>query len=176
MPQVLMRYRQLPTAVLFVVVSCAPQPPTRPAPSAVLTSRADSAARRFPIRPESLDGRRVLLIVIPTSDVHTAYFLAGTAEWDEAELRVRSAPGNAPVVVHGSRQALEGFDPGVLPRLIVPDRYPQVAVLAQAADAVVAVFAPTAPAGAVALKAPFYGLASGPGNEVLLMQGDPGAH
>lgn len=174
MPQVPMRHRQVPIAVLFVLASCTQQAPARPAPSAVLASRPDSAARRFPISPESLDGRRVLLIVIPTSDVRIAYFLAGTAEWGGAELRVRPAPGGAPVVVHGSRQALKGFNPAILPRLIVPDRYPQVAALAQGADAVVAVFAPAAPA-AVAVKAPFYGLAGGPGSEVLLMQGDPAA-
>ena len=126
--------------------------------------------------PESLDGQRVLLIVILASDVQTAYFMAGTAKWTGEELQVQSSPETAPVIAIGARVALQGFNPELLPRLIVPRHFPQVAKLANGVVAAVVIFAASAPARALALDAPFFGLASGKDNQVFLMQGDPAAH
>jgi len=139
-----------------------------------MTSRADTSTHKFPVKPESLDGKRVLLIVIPRNTLQTAYFVAGIASWTGDELQVRSSSEAAPVVAKGARVTLQGFDPALLPRLIIPRYYHQVADVAKGAVACVVIFAPTAPVGALALRAPFFGLASGKDDTVVLMQGDPG--
>jgi hypothetical protein len=142
----------------------------------MVSAGGESSTRKFPMSPESLDGRRVLLIVIPASAARTACFLTGTAKWTGEDLEVQSAPDSAPVVAKGTRVALQGFNPALLPRLIVPSDYPQVAQMAQGVAAAVAIFAPSAPEGAMTLESPFFGLAHGKDNQVFLMQGDPGAH
>lgn len=165
-------------AMLGMLAGCThQQSPASGSPIELVPGR-HADARRFPMSPDSLEGRRVLLIVVPLNDVQTVYFLTGTAEWSGTELRVHLPSGGEPVIARGSRVALEGFDPAVLPRLIVPEQYPQIATLARGVDAAVAVFAPTAPtapdaAVSLKLKTPFYGLARGAAGEVLLMQGGP---
>jgi hypothetical protein len=141
----------------------------------VRKSRADTSIHKFPMEPDSLDGKRVLLIVIPSNASHTAYFVTGVASWTDEELKIRSSPEAAPIVAKGTRVALQGFDPALLPRLIIPSYYHQVADVANGAVACVVIFAPSAPVGALALRDPFFGLASGKDRQVLLMQGNPGS-
>lgn len=123
--------------------------------------------------PETMDGRRILLIAIPEDAMDSAYFLAGTAQWTGTELRVRAGTDTAAEVVRGSRAALSGFSPATLPRLVLPRYYPQVAAIATEVEACVVVTVPTAPRTGFALSEPFFGLAMGRDGKVLLMQGDP---
>ena len=122
---------------------------------------------------EALDGRPVLLILASRTAPEGA-FIRGVASWDApaGRLSISPASGGAPVLVDGSREALRGFDPAVLPRLIVDKYRDAVLVLAAGVEACVAAFSEEAPAGAASFLRPFYGLA---GNvrtgEVLLSQG-----
>jgi hypothetical protein len=125
------------------------------------------------VAADALTGRRVLLIVIPTTAPHAAHFVAGTARWSGGALEVRPTPAAAPVIARGSAEELTAFDPAVLPSLIEPQVYPRVAALAAGVEACIAVFAPEPPVGGLVLEAPFFGLARGAAGEVLLMRGDP---
>lgn len=153
--------------------ACAhPTSTTVPRP-AVKGAMVNQAPRQFPMSPETMDGRRILLIAIPEDAMDSAYFLAGTAQWTGTDLRVRAGTDTADEVVRGSRAALSGFSPATLARLILPRYYPQVAALATQVEACVVVVVPTAPRTGLALSQPFFGLAMGRDGEVLLMQGDP---
>jgi hypothetical protein len=125
---------------------------------------------RYPLTPEALDGRPILLILVPRDAPH-AHFLAGVARWTDRGLLVEHGPSATSIELRGTAEALAGFDPAALPRIVVPERYPAVARLADGVHACVAVFSGEEPAGAVRLECPFFGLG---GNmetgEVLLFQ------
>lgn len=79
--------------------------------------------------------------------------------------------------LRGTREALAGFDPAVLSKIIVPEHYPTVAALAAHVYACVAMFSQEEPVGSMVLEWPFFGLG---GNmttgQVLLFQGMAEAH
>lgn len=159
-----------------VIFGCAyPKSTTVPEPT-VSDALVSPAPRQFPMSPEAMDGRRILLIAIPEDAMDSAYFLAGTAQWTGADLRVRAGTDTTAAVVRGSRAALSGFSPATLPRLILPRYYPRVAALATGVEACVVVAVPTAPPTGLALSHPFFGLAMGRDGEVFLMQGDTSEH
>jgi hypothetical protein len=153
--------RRVLACAAFVLVAC---------------SRLASAQANVPKVPESveaLEGRRVLLIIIPERTPQTAYFIAGAAHWTGEALEVRPSPGAAAVVARGTPQALRPFRPTMLPKLIVPEHAAKVKALARGATACVVVFAAKAPSVGVALETPFFGLMRGADGKALLMQGDP---
>jgi hypothetical protein len=131
------------------------------------------AQRQFPMSPESMDGRRILLIAIPEDAMDSAYFLAGTAKWTGAALQVRVGTDTMAAIARGSRAALMGFSSATLPRLILPRYYPRVAALATQVEACVVVTVPTAPRAGLVFIHPFFGLALGREGEVFLIQADP---
>src|SRR3712207_6397689 len=94
----------------------------------------------FPLDVEELDGRRVLLILVPYERKQVAYFAAGPARWTGAGLRVEYDPAHPAAVARASRAALRGFDPAVLPRLIVPEHRPAVLAAAGEVSACVVAF------------------------------------
>ena len=126
----------------------------------------------FPIPPADLDGERILLIGVVMPAARAACFVSGTARYTGSELRVHGA-AERPAVAAGSGAALQGFDPAVLPHLIV--RHHRDMVLARAAGVTACVVAavPEGLAGAIVLDQPFFGLAmNGTTGEIFLMQGD----
>ncbi len=131
------------------------------------------APRQFPMSPETMDGRRILLIAIPKDAMDSAYFLTGTAHWTGAALQVRVGTDTMAVVVRGTRAALSGFSPATLPKLILPPYYPRVAALAGQVEACVVATVPTAPRAGLVFSRPFFGLALGRDGEVFLFRGDP---
>ena len=125
----------------------------------------------FPVPLIDLDGQRVLLIGVVLA-ARRACFVTGTAQYTGAELRVNRAGGDS-VVAGGTASALQGFDPAVLPRLIVPEH--RGFVLSQAAGVVACVVAaiPAPFPDAIVLDEPFFGLAmNGETGDVFLMQVD----
>lgn len=128
----------------------------------------------FPVDPEALDGRRVLLIVVAEESPWAASFVNGIAHWREGRFSLTCGQPPAAFQVPGTREALLGWDPALLPRIIVAKHAPTVLAVAQGVDACVSVFATCLPPGAVTLPLPFYGLGK---NTVtgacLLFQGEP---
>lgn len=146
---------------MFALVACG-----RPA-------AAQANSPKVPESAQGLEGRRVLLIIIPEHAPRTAYLVAGAAHWTGAALEVRPSPGAAAAVARGTPKALRPFSPTTLPKLIVPEQAARVAALARGVTACVVVFAAETPRVGVAVEAPFFGLARGRDGEALLMQGDP---
>lgn len=121
-------------------------------------------------------GRRVLLIVIPRSAVHDAHFFVGIAQHNGAGIYVRDDAGRCTPSFLVPAEELRGFDPTVLPNLIVPEHYPRLAQLIgsdRALDACLAVFAESPPGGGLILQHAFYGLGESATGQPLLFQGDP---
>lgn len=125
----------------------------------------------FPMPPAELDGGRILLIEVSESDTSRASFLAGVAHWTGSALRVEGAEQT--VEASGSERALAGFDPALLPRLVVPHALPPIEALAAGVRACVVTLSRSPSHRSLAVRQPFFGLALGPDREVFLMQGDP---
>ena len=128
---------------------------------------------RFPIPPAELSGLYVLLMVIPLDSPRDAYFFVGTAVWDRRSIFLINDAEERLVRIPVSAEALQGFDPQVLPNVLIPRLLEELAPTLGEIEACVAVFAETAPAGAPANHNAFFGLARGAKGEPLLMQGDP---
>jgi len=127
----------------------------------------------FPIPANALTGLYVLLMVIPLDSPHDAYFFVGTAVWDRRSIFLVDDAEQRLVRIPVSAEALQGFDPQVLPNVLMPRVLEELAPRLGEIDSCVAVFADTAPAGAPAHHNAFFGLARGTKGEPLLMQGDP---
>jgi hypothetical protein len=126
----------------------------------------------FPISADGLSGLYVLLIVIPLDSPHEAYFYVGTAVWDRRSIFLINDAEERLVRIPVSAEALSGFDPAVLPNVLVPRIFQELAPSLTEVEACVAVFSDTAPAGASAYRSAFFGLAKGSNGMPLLMQGD----
>ena len=126
----------------------------------------------FPIPPTALSGLRALLIVIPRESPRDTAFFVGTAECDGSSIGLMGPHGRIVEAIAAPAEALRGFDPKVLPKVLMPDAYQSVASLLAGVDACVAVFAGAPPGGLTHADA-FFGLAAGAAGEPLLMQGDP---
>jgi hypothetical protein len=127
----------------------------------------------FPIPANELTGLYVLLMVIPLDSPHDAYFFVGTAVWDRRSIFLVNDAEERLVRIPVSADALRGFDPQVLPKVLMPRVLEELAPALTEIEACVAVFAESAPAGAPAYHNAFFGLARGAKGEPLLMQGDP---
>jgi hypothetical protein len=127
----------------------------------------------FPISADELTGLYVLLMVIPLDSPRDAYFYVGTAVWDRRSIFLVNDAEERLVRIPVSAEALQGFDPQVLPNVLIPRALEALTPTIAEIEACVAVFADTAPAGAVAYSNAFFGLARGAKGEPLLMQGDP---
>jgi hypothetical protein len=126
----------------------------------------------FPLDPEALDGWQILLIVVAEDEPWTAAFVTGLAHWREGRLFVTCGQSPNEFEVRGTREALAGCDPTILPRIIVPQHVTTVLALAQGVDAYVRVFGTAAPPGALTLAYPFFGLAKNSSTgECILFQG-----
>jgi hypothetical protein len=112
----------------------------------------------FPADPESLESRRVLLILVAEEAPWTAAFVTGIAHWLEGRFSLMCGQPPIAFEVPGTREALAGFDPAILPRLIVPKHSPTVLALAEGVDACVSAFCTAVPPGALTLASPFFGL------------------
>src|SRR4051812_4544251 len=126
-----------------------------------------------PIRAEELSGLYVLLMVIPLDSTRDVYFFVGTAVWDRRSIYLINDEEERLVRIPVSAAALVGSDPSTLTNILRPRVLQQLAPDIAEIDTYVAVFAESAPVGASPHRNAFFGLASGPNGEVLLMQGDP---
>lgn len=126
----------------------------------------------FSVEGERLSGLQILLIVIPRSAPREAHLTAGTALCDGHEIIVNSGGRRTPSLP-APRESLVGFDPAILPRLIVPRQYARLQPLLHGVVACVALFADVAPAGALVLHDAFFGLGEGAAGQPLLFQGSP---
>jgi hypothetical protein len=129
----------------------------------------------FPVAGKSLSGHRILLIVIPVSSPNENHFFVGTARCNGEAISIKNDSVETPLIA-APNEALRGFDPAVIPRLVVPEHLAQVATLLDRVEACVAVFAESAPQGGVAITEAFYGLGQGASGEPLLFQGDADVH
>src|SRR5205085_3626085 len=111
-------------------------------------------------------------IVIPLDSPHDAYFFIGTAVWDRRSIFLVNDAEERLVRIPVTAKALQGFDPLVLPNVLMPRVLAELPPLDEI-EACVAVFSETAPAGVSARHNAFFGLARGARGEPLLMQGDP---
>jgi hypothetical protein len=127
----------------------------------------------FPIPADELTGLYVLLMVIPLDSPHDAYFYIGTAVWDRRSIFLVNDAEERLIRIPVSAEALQGFDPQVLPNVLVPRVLEELAPKVTEIEACVAIFSATAPAGASAHRGAFFGLAKGANGMPLLMQGDP---
>ena len=127
----------------------------------------------FPIPANELTGLYVLLMVIPLDSPHDAYFFVGTAVWDRRSIFLVNDAEERLVRIPVSADALQGFDPQVLPNVLMPRVLEELAPALTEIEACVATFAESAPAGAPPQHNAFFGLAKGAKGEPLLMQGDP---
>jgi len=131
----------------------------------------------FPIPVKDLDGRQVLAIAIPKSRPSLAVFVAGVATWTGRELHVTPERAGLRLVLDGSPATLRGFNPAVLPKLIVPPHRSAVVALAVNAIACVVAFVDQPPPGSLQIEEAFFGLAANENTgEVFLMQGDDRIH
>jgi hypothetical protein len=127
----------------------------------------------FPLTLAQLDRQRVLLIAIPASSPRMACFASGAATYEDGRLRVAYATDRPDAVVDDSRQSVRGFDPTVLPRLIVAAQRNKVLQLARGSTACVAASVPSPLPGALNIEDAFFGLSMNQlTGEVFLMQGD----
>lgn len=125
------------------------------------------------MKVETLDGRPVFLILV-ARNAADATFLPGVASWDALNERLSLTPSTrGPVLsVAGTPEALKGFDPTVLPRLIVAEFRDAVLALAAGAEACIVAFSDALPAGAATYRYPFFGVgANTRTGEVFLFQG-----
>jgi len=113
----------------------------------------------------------ILLIVIPTTDVRTAHFFRGVAACDDRSIRV-NAEGGWIRRINTTAESLNGFDPALLPKLIVPEFVDVVLQLAKEVATCVVVFSSDTPERGVVLKDAFFGLARGRAGEPILFQGE----
>lgn len=125
----------------------------------------------YPVAPSDLDNRPILLIQVLESDPRRAFFLSGFARWTGHGLRVRS--GRFEVPAWGTARALSGFDPALLPALIVPEILDDVSDLAKGVDACVVSLTADPPVTGIERRDAFFGLALGSEGQIFLMQGDP---
>jgi hypothetical protein len=127
----------------------------------------------FPIPADELTGLYVLLMVIPLDAPRAAYFYVGTAVWDRRSIFLINDAEERLVRIPVSADALQGFDPQLLPNVLVPRVLEELVPRIAEIEACVAIFSDTAPAGAPAYQNAFFGLARGVKGEALLMPGDP---
>jgi hypothetical protein len=128
----------------------------------------------FPLPVEALNDRRILFIGVDAAHPHCAYFVVGVAQWTGSELRVAYSPNAPSAVPNGTPSAWSGFDPAILPNVLMPDAWRHVEPLGRDVEACVVAWVSQPLAEALALPDPFFGLAaSGHTGGVLLMQGDP---
>jgi len=127
----------------------------------------------FPVAANELTGLYVLLVVIPLDSPHDAYFFVGTAVWDRRSIFLVNDAEERLVRIPVSADALQGFDPQTLPKVLMPRVLEELTPMLAEIEACAAVFAESAPAGTPAYHNAFFGLARGSKGEPLLMQGDP---
>lgn len=128
----------------------------------------------FPLPPEALDDQRVLLIGFVEADTRNAYFVVGIASWSGTRLRVAYDPHLPSVEPTGTAAAWRGFDPQVLPKILLPKALHRVEPLLGDVAACVVAWMPEPIPAALVIANAFFGLAANPETgEVFLMQGDP---
>lgn len=113
----------------------------------------------FPIDPEALDSCRVLLILVAEKPPWTAAFVTGIAHWREGRFFLMCGQPPAAFEVPGTRDALVGWDPAILPRLLVSPHATTVLTLAEGVEACISVFGTVVPPGALTLAKPLFGVA-----------------
>src|SRR4051812_32899044 len=99
-----------------------------------------TGGRVFPVDPEALDGSRVLLVLVAEEPPWTAAFVTGIAHWLKSRFFIMYGQPPAAFEVRGTREALVGWDPAILPRLIVAKHAPTVLALAEDVDVCVSAF------------------------------------
>jgi hypothetical protein len=130
------------------------------------------ASVTFPMPVEGLDGKWLLAIAIPKDEPSTAFFVKGLATWTGSELRIVANRASAPLVLGGSPAALEGFNPAVLPKVIVSAHRSAIVALAAGVTACVVAFVDQPPLDALEIERVFFGLSMNEHTgEVYLMQG-----
>jgi hypothetical protein len=101
-----------------------------------------------------------------------AAFVTGVAHWVDGRFFIMCGQPPAAFEVRGTREALVGCDPAMLPRIILPQHATTILALAEDVDAYVSAFGTEVPPGALTLASPFFGLAKNNATgECLLLQG-----
>jgi len=128
----------------------------------------------FPLPAEALDGQRVLLIGLVRTDARNAYFVSGVASWSDQRLSVAYDPMVPSLKPLGTPLAWRGFDPCVLPDILLPKAWRRVEPLASGVAACVVSWLPDSVPSALVIGNAFFGVATnGATGEIFLMQGDP---
>ena len=128
----------------------------------------------FPLPAEALDGQRVLLIGLVRTDPRNAYFVSGVASWSDQRLSVAYDPMVPSLKPLGTPLAWRGFDPCVLPDILLPKAWRRVEPLASGVAACVVSWLPDSVPSALVIGNAFFGVATNGGTgEIFLMQGDP---
>jgi hypothetical protein len=120
----------------------------------------------------NVEGRRILLIVLPRNALQMAYFFVGIAELDDEGITLRGKSGVRVVYVSARRHAIDGFPADVLPSLIVSEHYPAVAALAVGVEECAATFSPREPVGGLAIRDAFFAFGEGATGQPLIFQGN----
>ena len=124
-----------------------------------------------PIPASSLDGCRVLLILLGRANPDNQYLLAGTARWTGSKLEVHGDGAGAPVpipLVHAERSS---FEPAMLPRLIGAEEHEAMAMrLAAQVYCCIPTLVDEPPDGALPTPGLIGGLGMGGDGELFLMQ------
>jgi hypothetical protein len=130
--------------------------------------------RMFPRPVEALDQQRVLFIGLVADDPHNAYIVVGRAAWTGAQLRIAYDVRRPIIEPSGTPPAWRGFDPAVLPEILVPEAWRRVEPLVDDVVACVVAWVSAPLPAALVLVEPFFGVAENrETGEIFLMQGDP---
>ena len=128
----------------------------------------------FPVPVEALDGQRVLLIALVAAEPRNAYFVTGKASWSGERLRIAYDASWRSAEPTGTAAAWRGFDPRVLPTILLPDAWRRIEPLARDVAACVASWLAEPPRSALVISDAFFGMASNRDTgEIFLMEVDP---
>lgn len=123
------------------------------------------------MRPDELVGKRVLVLLLSASESARQALFCGTVRAVGADIVVTDKETGGTIQVPGIDVQRDGFAPSILPRLVEPDRYLELAKsLAEAVAWCIPVLTPDRPAGAHEAPDFIAGLVLAQDGRVLLMQ------
>ncbi|HXD47610.1 MAG TPA: hypothetical protein VN600_02475 [Gemmatimonadaceae bacterium] len=124
----------------------------------------------YPLKGSALSGHRILLILIPRDKPRDVYFAAGVAEVRSDSITV--APHDVERIrIDTSPDALSGFDPEMLPRLLSGPAMKHLGDLGTLVEACVPLFVYVPPPGCLRISDCLFGLGQSADGRPLLFQG-----